>query len=358
MTIRTIIRDHIPLLPPFDDVKLQEGDIVVLAATRKTIQDALKYRPTTGRPSVDHDMVLEQPDDDREDKPQLKPRDLSMAEVVVAPASRLIGEPIDMEIIHAETGCDFAGIQRRSQMGRGALHNIRLEAGDVLLLTGEREDMNRLRANRNLLLLEWSQEDLPVTHHAFRALFIFLITIWLAASNLLPISVAAIGGAAIMILTGCLNVRQAARAIDRRVYLLVGTAFALAAPLQATGGAQFVAEKVVDGLAGFGPHVLLSAFFLLTAILTNFLSNHATAALMAPIAVNAARELGVDPIPFIHALIFALNCSFATPIAYQTNLIVMGPGNYQFKDFVKGGLPLILLIWLAFSLFAPFYYAL
>lgn len=159
-----------------------------------------------------------------------------------------------------------------------------------------------------------------------------------------------------MIATGCLNVRQAARAIDGRVFLLVGTAFALATPLQITGGAQFVAGGVVDTFSELGPWALLSAFFLLTAILTNFLSNAATAALMAPIVVSAAREIGADPMPFVYGLIFALNCCFATPIAYQTNLIVMGPGNYSFRDFLRGGLPLIVLIWVAYSLFAPFYF--
>ena len=128
--------------------------------------------------------------------------------------------------------------------------------------------------------------------------------------------------------------------------------------MQETGAARFLAHTVVDAVEGFGPGVLLSALFLLTAILTNFLSNHATAALVAPIAVSAALEIGADPAPFVYGLIFALNCSFATPIAYQTNLIVMGPGHYKFKDFMIAGLPLILLLWLAYSFFAPFYFRL
>ena len=98
--------------------------------------------------------------------------------------------------------------------------------------------------------------------------------------------------------------------------------------------------------------------FLLIAIMTNFLSNNATAVLFTPIAIKTANELGVDPMTFVYAVIFAANCSFATPMAYQTNLLVMGPGHYRFKDFVKAGLPLIFLIWLAYSLFAPWYYEL
>ena len=352
ITIRMVKRGPEIFVPPFDEVTLMEGDIVVLAATRKILSDSLQLNsPASGAKSDEEGGA-----DSSVDRRAPRRANLSIAEAVVAPASRLIDANVDPEIIHAETGMDFIGIQRRSRMGRGAIEDIRLEPGDVILLLGERAEIKNLRSNRNLLLLDWLTEELPQTHHALNALFIFGITIWLAATGMLPIAISAMLGAVAMITTGCLNVRQAARAIDGRVFLLVGTAFALATPLQITGGAQFIATSVVNSFSGFGPAILLSAFFLLTAILTNFLSNAATAALMAPIVVSAAREIGADPMPFIYGLIFALNCSFATPIAYQTNLIVMGPGNYSFSDFLRGGLPLIFLIWIAYSLFAPFYF--
>ena len=107
---------------------------------------------------------------------------------------------------------------------------------------------------------------------------------------------------------------------------------------------------------GFGAAVVLSVFFLLTAILTNVLSNNATAVLFVPIAVSTASQLGIDPMVFVYAVIFAANCSFATPMGYQTNLLVMGPGHYRFSDFMRAGAPLVIILWLAFSLFAPWYY--
>jgi di/tricarboxylate transporter len=348
-----IRREGREFLPPFDDVTLEPGDTLVLAATRKVLSDSLQQ--AAQQAVVRHDDEHEPSEGNGDKRPQRRST-LSIAEAVVAPASRLVGANVDPEIIHAETGMDLIGIQRRSRMARGAISNIRLESGDVILLLGEQKDIRKLRSNRNLLLLDWLTEELSQTHHAFHALIIFMLTITVAATNILPIAISALLGAVAMIATGCLNVRQALRAIDARVFLLVGTAFALATPLQITGGAHFVATSVVDAFSGAGPAVLLSAFFLLTAILTNFLSNAATAALMTPIAVSAAREIGVDPMPFIYGLIFALNCSFATPIAYQTNLIVMGPGNYSFKDFVRGGLPLVILMWVTFTLFAPFYF--
>ena len=187
-------------------------------------------------------------------------------------------------------------------------------------------------------------------------MLIFVLMVMAAVGGFIPIVIAAMTAAAAMVVTGALTVSQAARAFDSRIYFLIGAAFAMAASLAATGGASYLAHIVVEAFSPWGPAALLSALFLLTAILTNFLSNHATGALFAPIVVSAAMEIGANPEPFVFGLIFALNCSFATPIAYQTNLIVMGPGHYRFKDFMVAGVPLILIIWIAYSVFAPFYY--
>ena len=140
--------------------------------------------------------------------------------------------------------------------------------------------------------------------------------------------------------------------------LMVGATLALGTALQATGGADFLAHVLISALAGFGVAVTLSAFFLLVAVFTNVISNNATAVLFTPIAIDTARALEVDPVIFVIAVIFAANCSFATPIGYQTNLLVMGPGHYRFSDFMRAGTPLIIILWLAFSLFAPWYYGL
>ncbi|MBL1240408.1 MAG: anion permease, partial [OCS116 cluster bacterium] len=123
-------------------------------------------------------------------------------------------------------------------------------------------------------------------------------------------------------------------------------------------GASLIAETVVNSLEGSPIWVVLSAFFIMIAVLTNFLSNHATAVLFAPIAYNTALKLGVEPQIFIYTVIFAANCSFATPIAYQTNLLVMSPGNYKFFDFVKAGVPLVIIMWLTFTIAIPYYYGL
>ncbi len=167
------------------------------------------------------------------------------------------------------------------------------------------------------------------------------------------------GGAFLMIVGKCLNLRQATRALDSRIYMLVGASLASAVALQKTGGADFLASAVVNAMEGQPAPVLLSGLFLLVAVLTNILSNNATAVLFTPIAISIANQTGLPVEPFVvGGVILAANCSFATPIGYQTNLLVMGPGHYKFADFLYAGIPLMIIIWLSFSFIAPWYYGL
>ena len=344
MTVRLVQRGDTPYLPPFDNVTLQVGDTVVVAATRQALTSALKGGHNVATESTEEDKSYQS--------------DFTLAEVIVPPASRMTGQTIEQSGMRSKTNCMALGVQRRSRMPRMAMRDIRLEAGDVLLVGGPRDDVEALRINKDLLLIELSTSDVPQRRYAPRAFLIFLLTAIAAASGILPIATAALGGAFAMIVGKCLNLRQAIRALDSRIFMLVGASLASAVALQKTGGAQFIANSVVDAMQGQPAPVLLSGLFLLIAILTNILSNNATAVLFAPIAIAIANQTGLPVEPFIICVIFAANCSFATPIGYQTNLLVMGPGHYRFADFFAGGVPLMLIIWLSFSLIAPWYYGL
>jgi len=179
-----------------------------------------------------------------------------------------------------------------------------------------------------------------------------------SATDLVPIVISALIGVTLMIMTGCLNIHQAFRAIDRRIMMIVGAALAMGAALEATNGATYLADALIAAFHGDGPVLTLSAFFLLVAVMTNVLSNNACAVLFTPIAYSMAVKVGCDPRIFAYAVIFASNCAFATPVGYQTNLLVMGPGHYRFSDYARAGIPLLLILWLTFSLFAPWYYGL
>ena len=347
MTVRLVQRGDTPYLPPFDNVTLQPGDTVVVAATRKALTQALKGGHKVARDNA-HD----------ESGPIAPKNDFAVAEVIVPPASRMSGQTIEQSGLRSKTNCLVLGVQRRSRMPRMAMSDIRLEAGDVLLIGGARDDVEALRSNKDLLLIELSATDLPQRRYAPRALMIFLLTAVVSASGIVPIAMAALGGAFIMIVAKCINLRQAIRALDSRIYMLVGASLASAVALQKTGGAYFIASAVVDTMQGQPAPIVLSGLFLLIAILTNILSNNATAVLFTPIAISIANQTGFPVEPFIVAVILAANCSFATPIGYQTNLLVMGPGHYRFADFFYAGIPLMIIIWLSFSFIAPWYYGL
>ncbi|MXN67350.1 SLC13 family permease [Stappia sp. GBMRC 2046] len=348
MTVRLVQRGERPILPPFENVTLSPGDTVIVAATRTALTQALSRR----------NPLMATESSDQEASSQASAGSLTLAEVVVAPASRLISRTLAQTGFHTMTGCVVMGIQRRSRMPRMAMNDIRLEAGDVLLVAGTRDEIKRLRGNRDVLLLDWSATELPKRRHAPTALAIFIVMVAMAASGFVPIVSAALAGTFAMIVTGCLNVRQALRAIDSRIFMLIGASIAAATALEATQGAAFIANGLVALMEGQPPAVYLSGLFMLVMLLTNVLSNNAAAVLFTPIAVRMANQIGMPPEAFVVCVIFAANCSFATPIGYQTNLIVMGPGHYRFSDFIVAGIPLALLLWMTFTLSAPMYYGL
>lgn len=346
VTVRMIQRGDRSLLPPFEDA-LETGDILIVAATRRALSTLLSsdQRYLEGMLNIAgfHD-----------ESSSSSPTDtIIIGEAVIAPGSRMVGRNIEQIGFRRQTGCLVLGIQRRSRMIRKRMLDIRLEAGDILLLFGYDANMSALRNNRDLLLLDWSTSELPDIRKSLAARSIFALTIFAAATSILPIEIAALTGAIAMIATGCLNVRQAVRALDMRIFLLIGAAFAMGLALENTGGAAYMANATVEFFAPFGNQILIAALFLIIAIMTNLISNSATALLFAPIALSISEQTGIDPMILVLTVIFAANCSFATPIAYQTNLLVMGPGRYKFSDFAKFGVPLMLIIWAAFSLMLP-----
>ncbi|WP_416897472.1 MAG: SLC13 family permease [Minwuia sp.] len=347
ITVRLIQRGDQSELPPFDDVKLQPGDKLVVAATRASITEAISRMPSLIQ-ALHTSEDIEQP----ASSDHAMDRDFILAEVVIAPASRVIGRNLEQIAFHSRTGCTVIGIQRRSRMIRQGIQDIRLEAGDVLLLLGHRSDVRRLRGVRDVILMEWSAHDLPAVELAWRSSAIFAATVTASATGVVPIVVASLLGAAAMLIANCLNVRQAVRSLDLKVAMLIWSALAMGTALHGTGGATWIAQSMMSLMSGAPPIAILSIFFLLVAAMTNVLSNNATAVLFTPIGIGLAQSLGVEPEVFVLATLFGANCSFATPMGYQTNLLVMGPGHYRFSDYARAGVPLILIVWVTYTLVA------
>jgi len=342
------------ILPPFEDIALQPGDTIVVAATRRALTRALSEGAASLPQLEAHERDPERASDDLGRVSE----SFTLAEAVVAPGSRLSGRIIEAARIRQTYGTMVLGLQRRSSVSRGLMRQNRLEPGDTLLVGGLPDDMERLRESRQLLLLERSAAEVPLRAFAPRAIAIFTIVIILAATGIVPIVAASLIGAYAVIASGCLSLGQAARSFDKQIFMLVGASLAAATALEKTGGANYLATATVDLFSGSSATIILSALFIVTAALTNVLSNNATAVLFTPIAIGIAQALNAPLEPFVIGILFAANCSFATPVAYQTNLLVLGPGRYRFIDYVRCGVPLILLLWVAFTLFVPMYYGL
>lgn len=356
MTVQMVQRGEQAILPPFEGYEVVPGDILIVAATRAALRDALHdheglFHADLGDGRSSRSAV------DNETDPW-KEGDQALAEAMVVPGSRLIGLNLRQIGFRYKTHCIVLGIQRRQRMIRQQITDIPLESGDVLLLQGPPDDIARLRGSADVVLMEWSQEDLPRVEHAKTASLIFLAVVGIAATGLLPIVITAIAGAAAMVMFGVLTPRQAFRSIDSRIVTTIAAALAMSMALQATGGAQFLSNVLFALTEDAGPATMVSVVFLIAAVATNLITNNAVAVLLTPIAVNIAGHYDADPLVFALAVLFGANCSFASPLGYQTNLLVMGPGHYRFADYPRAGIGLVLILWATFSFLAPMFYEL
>ena len=250
------------------------------------------------------------------------------------------------------------GLQRHGGHRRMGLRNTRLQSGDVLLLQGTLQGLQQASTALRMLIIEGVEGAIVRTAKNRIALLIMLAVILLAAFTSLPIVILALGGAALMIVTRCLRVDEAFATLDpATLMLLVGT-IPLGIAMESTGLAPMAVHQLLAVIGGADPRLFLSFFYLLTSLLTELISNNAVAVLLTPIALQLALSMGIDPKPLLMAIAFGASASFMTPMGYQTNAIVMGPGGYVFKDYLKIGTLLNLLMWLAATFLIPVFWPL
>lgn len=280
--------------------------------------------------------------------------DTHFIEVVLGSESALVGRTLKSTRFAAEHHVLAIGLNQGTEgLARRVpdLADAVLAVGDVLLLQGPPDRLEALRGRPGLMVLD-SQIVMPRSKFATAAMAIMLAVVAASATKILPIHVAAFLGAIAMLAVGCIRIDGVGRALSLEVVLLVASSIALGQSLVVTGAAGWIAGHLANAVAGLPPAFQLSVFMAFAAVLTNFVSNAAAAAVGTPIAVATARALGLPLEPFVLAILFGANLSFATPMAYQTNLLVMNAAGYTFRDFVRVGVPLvvILLCTLAFTL--------
>ncbi|MBN2516511.1 MAG: SLC13/DASS family transporter [Deltaproteobacteria bacterium] len=296
---------------------------------------------------------LETKADDVIDDKKLQSDEIKLIEALVPPRSRLIGRTLRSADYIRRYGLVVLAVQRRGNVLRDRLVDITFDDGDTLLLQCDSESVQRIMQSTDLIVTNELTELHLRKDRAVVALTILSSVILLAAFNILPILTAALIGAVAMVLGRCITIEEAYKAIDWKVIFLLGGILPLGLAMQQTGTAAWFANTVMKPLIDMGPIVVLACLYLVTAALTEMMSNNASAILLVPIALSAAEIMGISARPFLIAITFAASTSFATPIGYQTNTMVYAPGGYHFSDYARIGVPLNILFWITTVLLAP-----
>jgi di/tricarboxylate transporter len=283
----------------------------------------------------------------------LEAGDATIIEAVVAPGSGLVGKSLEQSDFRNRFGATVLAIRHHDRIRHQRLASTPLSAGDALLIEAPKTQLAHLKRQREFVVVSDVGSLDREPQRRLAAVVIVAGVVVAAAAGVLHISAAAVGGAVLLVLTGCLRLDDAYRAVDWQVVFLLGGILPLGLALEKTGGADLLAGALINGVGDHGPLAVLAALFLVTTLLTAFMSNTATAALLVPIAMTAAATLGVDPRPLLVTVAFGASASFMTPVGYQTNLLVYGPGSYRFSDYVKVGVPLTLIFWLLATLLIP-----
>jgi di/tricarboxylate transporter len=269
--------------------------------------------------------------------------DSGLVEVTLAPRSQFEGLSLREIHLREKFGVSVLAIWRGGEPLERNIGDIALGMGDVLLVQGAWSRIRLLRRDPGLIVLLGDEEVPRRTRKAPWAVAILLGMIAVVVAGVVPISVAALTAALLVVLTGCLRMEEAHRAIEWKVILLLAGTLPLGLAMQKSGASEWIAEVVLSPAAGVGALPLLAVVSLTTVGLNLAMSNYATAVLVAPIAFSVADGQGMDPRPFVLAVALSSSIAFATPFAHQSNLMVMGPGDYRFSDYVRVGLPLSLV---------------
>ena len=278
---------------------------------------------------------------------------LAMFELVVLPDSPYVGSNVQELTLNKHYGVKVMAIQRGGRHHRADIRNLSLKSGDMLLVQGDEKAIAALKDSPDFLVVEDLGDIIPKRHKAPIALGIMVMVVLLTTLTNIPLVVWSIVGVIMLVVTRCLRTQDAIEALDFNVlFLLIGT-IPLGQAFMATGLTEDLGHGLMYMVGEAHPALMVSAIYLVTNLLTSLLSNTATAVLMTPLAINISGQLGLESQPFVMAVAFAASASFATPMGYQTNIIVMGPGGYTFGDYMKLGLPLSLLIWIVASIAIP-----
>jgi len=344
LMVLSIIRDGSPITALHRDFIIEENDHLIVEGPAQNLldaQEALGLRIHT-------DQEYQLTDLDTEHS--------YIFEATLAPRSTIVGRTLNGVRFRDRFGFTALAIGRHGDIITDHLRDVPLNFGDVLLLQGPPGRVKALQAGNQFLVLEPLEIERRRRNKAPLAAGIMLLVITLAIVTNLGIATAMVSGAVLMVLTGCLSMDEAYESIDWRTVFLVGGMLSLGFAMENTGTARYLADLLLGTLGDYGPLGLLAGIYLLSALITQPMSNAAAIVLMVPIAIDTALGLGVNHLTFTMAVVIGAATSFLTPVGHKANVLVFGPGGYRFFDFTRVGILLTVLLFIASMIFLPIFW--
>jgi di/tricarboxylate transporter len=341
LNVLGLVRGKEQILSPSPELRIHAGDLLLVEGKRANI---MRVKDVAGI-EIKPDVKLRDPD--------LTSKEVELAEVMLMPGAYLVGRTLKEARFRERQNLTVLAINHHGGVRRNKLSVTRMRAGDVLFVQGNREAIERVALDRgNFLVLGEVTSDTPRSDLATLSLVIFVGSVAVAALGYVPFSVAFLTGVVLMFLTGCLTPEEAYRGVNWKMMVLIGCMIAFGEAMEKTRAAEYLASLIVTYITPYGPIALMSAFFFLTCLLTQPMSNQAAALVVLPIAVGTAGALGISPRALVMTVAFAASCSFLTPLE-PSCIMVYGPGRYRFRDFVVAGSGLTLVVYVIVLLLVP-----
>lgn len=335
---------------PYGSKKTQAGDVLVIRTSPDKLVTIEQERGVALHPLEKYKETFLGSQENENNRDELSSQ---LVQSVVAPRSDLIGKTIGKVDFLKNYGVIVVSVWRSKGWLRTELSHARLREGDVLVMAGDDTSFKQISEDPSFLMLVPFKGEPKPLHKAPLAVVIMLISTLVAALNVVPVEIALMTGATVMILSGCISIQQAYQSIDSRIYIFIAGAIPLGIAMQQTGAASLLAGWLQSVVLTWDIHWILLALFLTTGLLTQIMSDAATTILIAPIAIALAKGLDLPTQPFVVTVAMAAVTSFFTPIGHHGNLLIYGPGRYQFSDFLRVGIPLTLVIAVLVSFMTP-----
>jgi di/tricarboxylate transporter len=332
---------------PLPEEIIRQDDLMVLQGSREALeslqalQELIMERPSPG-------LITE-----------LESQQIGITEVLLSPRTTLAGRTLAQLLFREHYGLSVLAVLRKGQPQRGGLREMALQFGDALLVYGRRQSLEAVARDPDFLVLDHEATNAPLVKKAPIAAAITVAVLAASILNVMPISIAALTGAALMVVTGCLNMEQAYRSVEWRVIFLIAGMLPLGVAVQNTGAAQLAADAIINSVGHLGPRYVVAALFIVTVIGTQVIPTAALVVLMAPIALKAAQSLNISADLLLMTIAMAASSSYASPFSHPAHMLIMGPGGYRFTDYLKVGVPLTMVIiavsvWLLPILWPPY----